>query len=109
MANQITPLPGYPGNVANKKWEVFGYTGPASYVAGGDPVAASTLGWGGFDWISNCMDSSGTYYLEPSTVGGSNNAKPTILIRWIVAATGADAAPGTNLSAVGARLLAIGV
>lgn len=108
MAQQIVPVSGWPEPVGTKKAEVLVYTGPSSYVAGGDPIAAATLGWGGFDFISGGMlDSTGTYYLQPVFSGFS--ARTVVKILFIIASTGLEEAAGTNVSTSTARLLALGV
>ena len=108
MSQQIVPVPGYPSVFGNKKAEVFLYTGPATYVTGGDPIYASTFGWGGFDFInSGMLDSSGVYYLEP--VFSGSGAKSVVNMKWIVAATGAEYAGGIATANLTARLFALGV
>lgn len=108
MAVQIEPVPGYPAYIGNKYLQPFKYSGPFNYAPGGDPIHASDIGWGGFDWISaGTLDSSATYYIQPVFTG--SDANPTVFIKWIVAATGVEYAGGGALAGLNARLLALGV
>jgi hypothetical protein len=95
-------------DVANKKWEVFEYFGPATYTSGGDALSPIPFGWGGFDWISaGTLDSSSTYYIQP--VFSGSGAQQSVKLKWIVAATGVEYGGGSAVSGLTARLLAIGV
>jgi hypothetical protein len=112
------PLPTYPSSPGNKRWSIHGITGPASYTAvtpgspptGGQSVPATAFGL--MNIGSACCTAGsddGTYYanvfLSPFPKGG--NGAPNIIVQWITAATGAEVAGATNLSARTLRILAI--
>jgi hypothetical protein len=113
MANTI--LPGYVMPLGDKYLIHFDHAGPASYVSlvtgsagvaasGGDKINASDIGMGGFDNFDTMMDATGTYYaLVVPVLGANGNAVPSVILVWYVAATDAQVAPGTNLSAFSIR------
>lgn len=114
------PLPLYPSPPGNKNWSLHGIVGPASYTAvspasgnptGGQSVPASSFGLGSIEaaWVVAGSD-DGTYYahifLSPYEKGGGS---PSIIVQWIIAATGAEVAAAFNLSARTLRVMAIGI
>ena len=115
-AEAITPLPGYQNEFGSKKAEVFELNGPTLYAPGaGQIISASTLGWGGFDYVNvEGRSLSGTYYgvvqrrptdAAPSVPAGCT---PTGGIIWYVVATGVEAG-ALDLSTEILRLFALGV
>lgn len=72
-------------------------TGPASYVTGGDPISLSEFNWY-VDWLANSVSLDGTYEIcpVPATAGQPRAGWKAI---WFVKSTGAQVAPGVNLSA----------
>jgi hypothetical protein len=80
------------------------YTGPVSYVTGGDPIAGADVGCGTIDYID--FAGGGAY-------NGSNSVYlPTYIpatgkVIWYVPSTNAEVAPGTNLSTYTARVFIV--
>lgn len=99
----------HPINLANRTLGIFDYTGPANYTTGGDVIPAGDLGFSQIDFMSHAdLSLSGTYQvliLYPAL--GTQNVN-TITIAWYVVSTGAQVAPGTNLSAEHVHLMVIG-
>lgn len=81
------------------------YTGPASYVTGGDPVEPENVRMGKVFVIAGAVAfAAGVGYLL--VLSGPPGSSQTI--RWIVASTGVEVANGVNLSAVSAQVEFIG-
>jgi hypothetical protein len=102
------------GKIARDSQDVFGgklyapvdYSGPLSYVQGGDAV--DTRGFGFPNVIMTLIgsiDQTGTFRLEPRPLQNGVTAWQMI---WTVLSTGQEVASGTNLSKFKARLSAIG-
>lgn len=117
-AQQVSTIQGYSQQWGTKMVFIGELVGPLSYVAGGQTVKASQLGWGGFDELdagSGCSY-TGTFYcrtqylpkqISPSTLTPGGN--PTVKVQWFVTATNAEVAPAVNLSSEIVRIRAIGV
>jgi hypothetical protein len=124
----MRPLDGYPTSFGSSRASVFPHQGPVLYApvaagaapalaTGGDLVEAGPeAGMKYFDWVSAGLSDSGTYRVEAAPVAESGDPdNPTKLgqpsttyrLRWIVVATGAQAA-AVDLSAEVVRLFAIG-
>ena len=117
-------LDGYPTSFSNVKACVFVHPGPASYATvviatpptGGDTVLAAEAGMKAFDTIQGGMTSDDGQYMvqvispNGNSASSSTAAQPTttMKLRWIIAATGAEVANTTNLSARTIRLFAMG-
>ena len=112
------PLPTFPKAPGDQDWSAHGVVGPASYtvitpgtpLSGGQLVPASAFGLQNIvaAWpVSNSND--GTYavhvFLSPYEKGGSSTS---IALQWLTAATGAEVAGATNLSARTVRIMAVG-
>ena len=117
----------YPTIFGDRKVGMWNHTGPASYVAvingtpasGGDSVPAAELisqtGMRFADVISGLLGSDNGQY-EVTAIPIDGNAQRTDgfvpsknwILRWLVSATGAEVAPGVNLSARTVKLLALG-
>jgi hypothetical protein len=100
------------------------HTGPASYTqitpgtppaapTGGDTINAKDCGLEFIEGIMVCGDSSGTYSghaFQPAvSLNGVGAAAKTVPLMWTVAATGAQVAGATNLSAVQLEILVFGM
>lgn len=116
------------GQVFNdKKFVLTQHTGPTSYTAitpgappaaptGGDAISAKACGLNFIEAIIVMGDSAGKYsgqaFIPPvSTSGvlaGSGAASTSVPFMWTTAATGAEVAGATNLSAAQINLLVIG-
>ena len=79
-------------------------TGPASYAnPGGQVVSAKLFALQTIRYADGSMiDSTGTNYAVPVAPSGPGAA--TIVLRWFVAATGAEVANATNLSTKEVRM-----
>jgi len=86
----------------HKVW-VDQYTGPSSYVTGGDALVPADVHLGDIELIlfELAINAGGTIY---GPVYDTTNQK----VLWYVLDTGAEVANGTDLSGFSARLLAIG-
>lgn len=125
----MRPLDGYPTSIGSARASVFPHQGPASYTqvtagtapalaTGGDLVEAGPeAGMKYFDYVSAGLSDSGTYRVEAAPAAESGDpANPSKLgqpsttyrLRWIVVATGAQAAGAVDLSDEVVRLFAIG-
>ena len=121
----MRPLDMYPDNFGAHKGSVFPHAGPASYTAvvevspadfpvtGGDIVEAVEAGLKLFDWIaSGSLTDDGAYRVEviPLTLSDDQVGAPsrTMVLRWVVVATGAEVAGGVDLSDRVVRLFALG-
>lgn len=127
MAHQ--PLYGYPAPAfRDKLTEVIDVAGPASYINGtGQVIAASVLGWGGFDAVFGvntgriatqagdvlvaCLTLSGTYFCTfriPTTAAKGQAAKQ-VTIWWYNVSDFAEVTNETDLSAERIRTVFVGV
>jgi hypothetical protein len=103
------------------------HTGPASYTqitpgtppaapTGGDAISARACGLKFIEAVIVCGDSSGTYggyafnppVNKTGNPSGQGAAATSVPLLWAVAATGAQVAGATNLSAVQLTLIVIG-
>lgn len=124
----MRPMDGFPDSFGSHRVAVFPHRGPVLYapvVAGvapalataGDLVQAVECGLKFFEFVTAGLTDSGVYRVEclPTAVSGivgSNSPsqgqpKATYRLRWVVVATGAQAA-AVDLSAEIVRLFAIG-
>lgn len=115
-AEALTVVPGFQQYFGSKLKMVCEVTGPASYLAGGQTITNTSLGWGGFDVVAVPMRSlSGTYRCEvqplpiDATPSVPLGAFQTFKIVWIVVATGAEVADAVDLSAEVVRFDALGI
>lgn len=86
--------------------KIGGYVGPASYVAGGDPISPTDFGMGRIEHLDLGVATNGTLYR--ALVFLPNVATGGGVIRWLDATNGTEIAGGINLSAYTARFEAIG-
>ena len=111
---------GYPTSIGNKMLSVVGQAGPSSYtqvttgtipVTGGATVEAKAFGLKLLDVLYAGMSDTGAYRVEAIPVSDTDNpngASTSYRLRWVVTATGAEAAAAADLSAQTVRLTAIG-
>lgn len=94
---QLTLLSGYPDNVGRRQiWAGYG-TGPASYNATTrDPLAFPRFQFY-VDVIIPAVTVSGTYIVYGIAAGVG--PRQQWALKWVTAATGAEVAAATNLSA----------
>lgn len=85
--------------------KIGGYTGPASYVSGGDPVTPANLGMSRIELMLFTPATNGTLYLTAVWVPAAAGAGA---VKWLVGTTGVEVAGAVNLSAYTARFEAIG-
>ena len=96
------------------KWITVDHTGPTSYVTGGEVFPQQSV-YGG----PNSLGLSSTYFVSEGTTedglydvvpvfGAKGKVAGTIKLKWLNYTTGAEPAPGTNLSASVVRILVIG-
>lgn len=78
------------------------YTGPASYVTGGDPIAASDVGLGVLQLIKIANATDGTNF---RTIAYSYATGKAI---WFVGTTGVEVAAAQDLSTYVTRFEAVG-
>lgn len=114
LTNEQFPCP--PGNLP---WSVADIVGPASYTqvtngsppTGGQAVSIGALGFGvSVIWAQTIGSDDGQYdavvLLSPfNSLQGSQTG---VILKWIVAATGAEVSGGVNLSARTIRIMAMG-
>lgn len=118
MANKY-PLQGeYPAPPGNKPVSMADIVGPASYTVittgatptGGQTVLASAFGLKMLEYVWASMGSDdgqyiGRCYLNPFYDGMPS---PSVLLQWVIAATGAEVTAAVDLSGRKIRLFAIG-
>ena len=121
----IVPFADSPRNGAwgDRPYAIVDLAGPSSYTqvtngtapaqpTGGQAVTPSTFGLvAGLEGIFQVGGStSGTYIVQAFQATGYNQGygNPTWILRWIVAATGAEVAGAVNLSGETVRLVAFG-
>lgn len=118
------PLDGFPTSWGSNRASVNGITGPASYtqITPGSPPAVATggqtiypsadFGLKYFDYVVAGLSDSGAYRVEciPGARSGlgPKGAASTYTLRWVVVATGAEAAAELDLSDEIVRVLAVG-
>lgn len=80
------------------------YTGPASYVTGGDSLRPEDIALGDIEnvWLGPALDAAGA---NPRLLVWN---PATDKVRWFVPNTGAEVANATDLSGFKARFFAIG-
>ena len=78
------------------------YTGPASYVAGGDPLAPSDVGWNSFDQVILGLAHNG------SAVRLLVYDRTNETVLWYVPDTGSEVAGGQDLSGYTAQISLVG-
>jgi hypothetical protein len=123
----MRPMDSYPDAWGAHKASVVGHRGPVLYTVvteqsaptlatGGDLLQAVEAGMKLIEFVVGGLTDSGTYRVEtiPTTVSGvvaapsqQPVAAATYRLRWVVVATGAEAA-AVDLSAEIVRLLVIG-
>ena len=119
MSKAVT---GYPTVVGDKRLGVSVHAGPASYTqigvatppTGGDSITAVELGLKVIEGILGpSISQDGQYYAVPvftnTQVNPANPGQTSVQLMWVVAATGAQVAGATNLSAKKVRVTAIGI
>lgn len=113
MANTIKP--DFPQNWGNKTVTILQHTGPASYTAvtggatptGGDTIPASAFGLSRIEAIFVVgLDNTAVYQVVPGLDGAMEATLARLM--WKTAATGAEVAGSTVLSAKTITLMAIG-
>jgi hypothetical protein len=88
-------------------WSPVGYSGPASYVQGGDTIDPKAFGFNNSIFtLVGSIDGTDTYEAVPLCV--SSGVNPVWRVFWRVIATGLEVANGVNLSGVTVGLSAIG-
>lgn len=112
-------FPNFPTSFGNIRVSLAAHAGPASYtqvtsgtipITGGDTVEAAEFGLKYINFLVAQNSDTGAYVVQAIPVTDSDNgvAGTTYRLKWIVAATGAEAAGAANLSAQTVRLLAFG-
>ncbi len=87
-------------------WAPIDYTGPSSYVVGGDSMSPQSFGFNSTIWeLTGSVDQSDTYYVVGRPL---NNGVSQWQLVWFVVATGVEGAAAVNLSAYTVRLSAHG-
>ena len=120
----MRPLDGYPQPFGYSKGSVFPHAGPTAYnpvveespadlpLAGGDRLEAVEAGLKLFDWVSGGYTDSGLFRVDaiPVTPSEDQVGAPatTYILRWVIVATNAEVANGTDLSEEIVRLFALG-
>jgi hypothetical protein len=109
-------LAGYPQGVGDRFHSVVDHKGPTSYATlvtgnpptGGDTLTAIECGLRFISAVIGGLSDDGQFRCE-GTVGAAGQAEAAqAKLIWTVAATGAQVANTTNLSARSARLMVIG-
>lgn len=88
--------------------KIGGYVGPASYVSGGDPIAAADLGMARIEVMLFTPATNGTLFIYPVWVPGTGASQGGGVVKWLVGTTGVEVAGGVNLSTYTCRFEAIG-
>ncbi|KKN08614.1 hypothetical protein LCGC14_1054940 [marine sediment metagenome] len=92
-------------DVAGVRRRIVGqYTGPASYVAGGDALLATELGLGTIEFLSFENAVNATPVNRLLTYDHANEK-----VVWVIPNTGAEVAGAVDLSGFSARFEAIGL
>jgi hypothetical protein len=91
-----------------KFYGIADYSGPASYVSGGDAVDPHIFGFpNAILTLIGSEDQSNTYIAVPRPMASGFQVAWQLV--WRTASTGAEVAPGTNLSTFTVRLSALGI
>lgn len=110
----------YPTSWGNIRASIAGHVGPASYtqvttgsvpVTGGDVVYATEFGLQRLAGVIPLgLSDSGTYLVQaiPISDSGDGVSGTSYRLRWVVLATGAEAAAEADLDAETVRLLGLG-
>jgi hypothetical protein len=115
----VQQLSQYPCPPGNRNQAVGSFSGPAAYAqvvpgnppTGGFQLTAAQLGLVSIEFMTCSLDASGTYNAEvifPSNFL-PNDDVPYVIIEFTLAATGAQVAGATNLSAINWRFQAFGL
>lgn len=102
MANLSFTVARFRDNAGTRNRRVVGYTGPASYVTGGDPLAATDVALGTIEHISDFAISNGTDF----RIVSYNYTTGKLFM--IVPSTNVQVANGVDLSAYTGRFEVIG-
>lgn len=103
------------GKDVRSQGDVFGgklfglvdYSGPTSYVQGGDAMDSRLFGFpNAIIMLIGFNDHSNTYTVDPRAI--QNGVTPWQLV-WTVVSTGAEVAAGVNLSQFTVRLMGLGI
>lgn len=101
------PILGQVDTFGGHFWSAIGYSGPASYVKGGDSIGPQSFGFNNSIFtLVGSVDGTDTYEAVPLALSVGSN--PTYQIFWRVIATGLEVAAGVDLSGVTVMLSAIG-
>jgi hypothetical protein len=88
-------------------WAPIDYSGPASYVAGGDSIDPKSFGFfGSILTLIGSVDQSNAYYVEGRPLINGVDSKWQIV--WLAMDGSGEVEAGTNLSGFTVRLSAIG-
>lgn len=109
----------YPAPPGNKPHSIADVAGPASYTqvtlasgvapTGGQLVSARVFGLQALERIEAGRSDDGLYQIIAYPVPfNKNSTSPNVILKWVVASSGAEAAAGANLSARTVRLFAQG-
>ena|SRR5437763_982420 len=110
-------LDGYPqGAFGDRYASCVDHPGPASYVqvaaatppTGGDPITAAEFGLKSLTMVWGAMSDNGQFLAIVTPTVGAKGEVTGWTIMYVTAATGAQVAGATNLSARTFRLFAIG-
>lgn len=104
-----TPVPvtGHDDTFGGHFFGAIDYTGPASYVQGGDALDPKPFGCpNSLLAVIGGVDQSGTYRAEGRAL--YSGAQTTFQLVWFVLSTGLEVGAGVNLSTIKVRLAAIG-
>ncbi len=107
-----TKFTSYPASFGAKRYALApnGHAGPSSYTqlsGGGDVIYAVDFGFKNFDRVDAGLTSNGTYRVE--VVNPTTGPVPSLALRWVVVATGAEVAGMVDLHASIVNLSAVGV
>lgn len=91
---------GYPDLVGKREIFCGDYTGPASYVTGGDPIVTGKY-QNYIDLLFPAYTTDGLYQLIPISSG--LGPRQTWKFKWIVISTGAEVASATSLTGSSCR------
>ncbi|HEY6416084.1 MAG TPA: hypothetical protein VIX41_07600 [Acidimicrobiales bacterium] len=86
--------------------KIGGYSGPAAYVTGGDPITAADLGMARLELMLFSGATNGTLYRTLVFIPTGTTGNGTV--RWLDATNGTEVGAGANLSAYSARFEAVG-
>lgn len=101
------PILGQVDTFGGHFWSPLGYSGPASYVQGGDTISPASFGFNNSIFsLTGSIDGTDTYEAVPLALSVGPN--PVWRVVWRVMATGLEVANGVNLSGITVMLNAIG-